>query len=73
MLKLQPVAEEKSIMTEFEPIKSPGVSANLHQFLQPPEISPNLLEWEPIKILFLPVEALEALGEASVDGDSQTD
>lgn len=60
-------------MTEFEPIKSPGVSDNLHQPLQPSEISPNLIEWEPIKILSLPLEALEALGESSVDQDSQTD
>jgi hypothetical protein len=64
------VAEEKSIMTEFEPIISPNVSVDLHQPLQPPEISPNLLEWEPIKILFLSIEALEALGESSVDQDS---
>jgi hypothetical protein len=56
-------------MTEFEPIKSPSVSANLHQPLQPPKVSPNLLEWEPIKILFLPIES----NELSFDQDSQTD
>lgn len=60
-------------MTEFEPLKSPSVSVNLHQPLQPPEISPNLLERESIKILSLPIETLEALGELSVDQDSQTD
>lgn len=61
-------------MTNFEPLKAPThVSDNLHQPLEPPEISPNILEWEPIKILFLPIESLEALGESSVDRDSQTD
>jgi hypothetical protein len=60
-------------MTDFEPIKSPSVSNNLHQPLQPPEISPNLLEWEPIKILSLPIEALEALDESPIAQDSPTD
>lgn len=56
-------------MTDFEPIKSPSVSDNLHQPLQPSEISPNILEWESIKILFLSIEALEL----PFTQDSQTD
>ncbi len=61
-------------MTHFEPLNTPApVSDNLHQPLQPPKGSPNLLEWEPVKILFLPLEALEALGESPIAQDSPTD